>query len=336
MSLTQSDALRIIADTSRGDERAKLLEDDAFRRLVLNSGANVTIFDGKPKEGNTFKERFEDIYVGLIQRKNKHGKLDGLGALGGMAERTSMAQFLGLSEKEREMLLGQKDDVIMADGKVILTDDMDIIRKNNVLREMREELEDLGIKGITLNPDKLQLVPMPCVKDDNYMINIWDGKGDCFAVTPYCHLYKDEENLLDTIAAMATERAGGEAVTYKKVPLFEALSAFGNIADKESALEDGRSAVKDYRYPHEHLAVWFLASKFLEHDAEKFIALAQEVQKSCRHQVSFAKLAEATGQGVSDLADVLKVPTETLQQADKKCARNLCFGVMCGNTINRR
>ena len=317
----QQEALAKIATTPKGEDRAKLLQDEAFRSLLLNSGANVTFFSGEIKSANSFKEALEDVFVGLIQRKNRQGKLDGLGALGGLAERTTTEQFESLSPKDKEALVGHKDDILVKQGIVHLTNDMDIIRQNNVLREMREELNDLGIDNITIDPLKLHLVKAPKVKDDNYIINIWDGKGACFAVTPYCHLYKVDVGLLDRIAVAAKEKNGGEATSFNKIPLFQTLSAYGNTAGKDAALEDGRSATKDYRYPHEYLAVWYLACQLLEYKSDKFLQLTQEVQKSVSHPISFMTLARATNQTLGDIAEVLRIPLETLQQSDELCSK---------------
>ena len=320
MIMTPKDALEKIAAAPKGNARAQLLQDENFRALVLNSGANVTIFSGKMKSGDTFEKRLEDVYVGLIQRKNRKGNYDGLGALGGLAERTTAEQFEKMSNDDKQALVGKKDDVIIEGNQVCLIDDIDIIRQNNVLREMREELGDLGISGVEISPLKLQLVAMPKVKDDNYMINIWNGDGPCFAVNPYCHLYPDDGDLLAMLSKNATEQSGGEASAYKKIPLFKALSCYGHPAGDGAALEDGRSATKDYRYPHEYLAVWFLASELLEHNPEAFLKLTSEVQQSVQHLISFDRLARATGQSLKDVAEVLRVPVETLQQSDKQCA----------------
>ena len=313
-------ALQRIANLPKGEERRKLLQDDAFRSQVLSSGANVTIYSGDviPTEGKSIslEQVLSAVYVGLIQRKNKAGNLEGLGALGGLAERTSEEEFRELNKAKQLELVDQKDDIILQSGQPVLTKDIDVIRQKNVLREMREELDDLGIQGVSIDLGKLELVPMPKVKDDNYMINIWSGKGRCFAISPYCHLYKDTEGLIDKILTHKKEKEGGEVSSYKKVPLFEALGAYGNRGNKDSQLEDGRSAEKDYRYPHEYLAAWALAAKLLNYDSAKMIALSSEVQTSVFHRISFRKLAEVTGQTFSDLANVLKIDVPTLEKME--------------------
>ena len=314
------DILNKIALTPKGKQRACLLEDDNLRKMVLSSGANVTLYSGKPHSAATAKQALEDVYIGLILRKNKKGKLDGLGALGGLAERTDEAEFSQLSQIEKLKLIGNKDDVIFEKTDPVLTKDINLIRKNNVLREMREELDDLGIHNRSIDPDKLELILMPKVKDDNYMINIWDGTGECFAITPYCHIYEDKEGLIDEISKQAKEKDNGEAVTYKKMSLFEALSAFGSPVENNLTLEDGRSADKDYRYPHEYLCAWALAAKLLEYQPQRMVALAQEVQESVLHPVSFERIAKASGQSMEDIADVLHLKPLDLQKMEHTMA----------------
>ena len=321
MITNKEDALAQIANTPKGIERGKLLTDDSFRALVLSSGANVTIYQGEVINSSSVKEAISGIYIGLIQRKNRHANFDGLGALGGLAERTSLEEFNEYTAVERYALVGKKDDVILIDDFPTLINDMDIIRKNNVLREMSEELADLGIKDITINPDNMELVPMPKVKDDNYMINIWDGKGECFAITPYCHLYRDDKGLIDTIIEKSNEQENGEVAEYKKIPLFNALLAYGHRSNTKHKLEDGRDAKKDYRYPHEYLASWALASKLLDNNEEKLVKLANEVQDASDHLISFERIAKDTKQSLFDVAEILDISPETLEKIENNCKK---------------
>ena len=317
MSMTRSAALKMIAHAPKGDARAKLLQNDEIRTAVLSSGANVTLYTGKPHTANSAKEALSDVYIGLILRKNKFGHLDGLGALGGLAERTDAGDFKKLNRLGRLALVGQKDDVILVGTTPTLTTDIDIIRKNNVLREMREELADLGISDITINAENLVAVEMPKVKDDNYMINIWNGKGECYAITPFCHLYEDKIGLIDEISRRAQQKISGEAVTYKKIPLLTALTAYGHRGSAACSLEDGRHAEKDYRYPHEYLASWCLAAKLLGYQPDRMVVLAQEVQQTTDHPISFAKLAKATEQTMGNIAKSMGILSKTLQQMEQ-------------------
>lgn len=308
--------LFLLSMLPKGHLRAQLLKNDKIRSSVLNSGANVTIYTGKVKENaDTVAQCLQDIHVGLIQRKNKRGNFDGLGALGGLAERTDEMVFLKLPPAARLELAKMKDDVIVVNGVAQLTTDIDIIRKNNVLREMKEELSDLGIRDKSIDSENLELISMPKVKDDNYMINIWDGKGECYAITPYCHIYHDNTGIIDEIVQNSKEQAGGEVSEYKKVPLLKALQAYGTIAG-EHKLEDGRNAVEDYRYPHEYLACWALASKLLDNDDKKMVELAMAVQGQAKHQISFSKIAKATSQSMEDMAKVLNISIGTLNKME--------------------
>ncbi len=316
--MNREQVLDLIANAPKGEERAKLLENPEIRKAVLSSGANVTIYSGEiNSEAKFSKGMFADVFIGLIQRKNKKGKLDGLGALGGLAERTDKEEFYLLSDEQKRELIGKKDDVIVKDGEVILIDDIDIIRKNNVLREMSEELSDIGITDVVINKENMELIAMPMVKDDNYMTNIWDGKDECFAISPYCHVYKDEEGLIDEIVKRSQEQECGEVVEYKKVNLFDALKAYGNIGKGDKTLENGRNAEKDYRYPHEYLTAWALAAKLIDGDSKKMVNLAVDLQNSCNHRISFEILAKDTKQSMDDIADILGVSEETLFKMEK-------------------
>ena len=309
--------LLLISSTPKGNLRAKLLEKNEIRRAVLSSGANVTIYSGEVDDSaDNVVQSLSNVYIGLIQRKNKKGQFDGLGALGGLAERTDEQAFASLSKSDRISLFQVKDDVVIEKGVAKLTKDINVIRKNNVLREMQEELADLGIRDKIINTDDLELIPMPKVKDDNYMINIWDGTGECYAITPYCHIYKDTTGLIDSITQNFSEQIGGEVSEYKKIPLFEALKAYGHNTGNHR-LEDGRNATKDYRYPHEYLACWALASKLLGHNDKKMLQLASAVQSKSDHLISFSKIAQATSQDMADVAKVLNVKRSTLEKMEK-------------------
>lgn len=318
---TRHGALDLIAKTPKGTARADLLRNENLRSAVLSSGANVTIYSGDitPNASNV-GDKLANVSVGLVVRKNRQGKLDGLGALGGLAERTDSSDFESMSDSDRRNLVGVKDDVIEIDGTPVLITDIDIIRRKNVLREFREELADLSIDDIVINVDDLELVPMPHVKDDNFIINIWNGVGNCFAVTPYCHIYKDKTGVIDKICLRATEKNGGEASGYKKIGLVDALCAYGNVATSDIRLEDGRDAVRDFRYPHEYLTCWALASKLLNNPLE-LLELANLVQQKSNHPVSFERMALATSQSIENIAQILQVNPEILKKADAQMAK---------------
>ena len=109
--------LLLISSTPKGNLRAKLLEKNEIRQAVLSSGANVTIYSGEVDDSaDNVVQSLSNVYIGLIQRKNKKGQFDGLGALGGLAERTDEQAFASLSKSDRISLFQVKDDVVISTG----------------------------------------------------------------------------------------------------------------------------------------------------------------------------------------------------------------------------
>ena len=167
----RKELLKALSLASKGDERAQILSVPENRSLIKSSGANVTFYSGEPKPEKSVLKELENVYVGVIQRLNaKTGKPDGIGALGGLSERTNEDDFMRLSTSQKEALVGEKDDVISTPKGIILTKDINIIAKNNVMRETREELGNLGIYDFKFNPEDMHLVDMPEIKDDNFAI----------------------------------------------------------------------------------------------------------------------------------------------------------------------
>lgn len=310
------EVLNALKNAPKGQARQQILADSKNRDLIKSSGANVTLFCGNVTSGKKLAEQMKNIYIGLIARLNfKTSQPDGIGALGGLSERTDGAAFNTLSEAEKRALIAYKDDVILQNGQAVLTTDINIIRKNNVMRETREELNNLGIYDYDIPFNKMQLVKMPDIKDDNFIINRWNGEGMAWAITPYCHLLEVPENLLDCLAENSADinrhEHNSEAAGFIKMPLFEALKHYGNQGG-EIRLEDGRNAQSDYRYPHEWLAAWSLASNLLGHDDNKLIALKQELQAQTPWHITFKPAAEKMGKDLNFVAEVLNVKPETI------------------------
>lgn len=310
------EVLKALKDAPKGKARQQILEDTQNRDLIKSSGANVTLYCGNITEGKTFCERLQNVYVGLIARLNaKTSQPDGIGALGGLSERTDTVAFNTLSETEKRALIAYKDDVIFQNGHAVLTNNIDIIRKNNVMRETREELNNLGIYDYDIPFDKMQLVKMPDIKDDNFIINRWNGQGQAWAITPYCHLLKVPENLLNRLAENSADinrhEHNSEAARFIKMPLFEALKNYGNYSG-DIRLEDGRNAQTDYRYPHEWLSAWALVSTLFKHNDEKLISLKQELQSQTPWVISFKPAAEKMGKDLNFIANILHVRPETI------------------------
>lgn len=318
---TRKEVLEALGKAPKGAEREKILSVKENRDLLLSSGANVTLYTGEAVESASMEKMFANVYVGLIQRLNaKTGKPDGVGALGGLSERTDEQEFYNMSLEQRKQLIGQKDDVIRTPTGVALTTDINIIRLNNVLRETAEELGNLGIYDYKLNKDNMELVDMPEVKDDNFAVNIWNGKGNVWCITPYCHVLKTDEKMLDTLSKnsenAANHEQNSEAAQFSKIKLFDALKSFGNFSGTDK-LEDGRNAKSDYRYPHEWLASWALAAKLLNYDNDKVLKLYQEVQRKTSWKISFKSAAQKMGKDLSFVAQTLKIDTKTVEAMEK-------------------
>lgn len=306
--------LEVLRRTPKGNERAAIIANKHNRELVLSSGANVTLFAGKKQDGTTIKQQFRDIHIGLIERLNAHtGNPEGIGAIGGLSERVSAKEFATLNLEQQKALIGLKDDVILdEDNFPAHTNDINIIRKNNVVREMFEELGNMGIYDFKINPDELHLVEMPDVKDDNYLINLWNGGGNVWAITPYCHTLEVSRETLDDLQQRSLtniHEENSEGKSFQKIPLFEALSHWGKPmeADKDDY---------NYRYPHEWLAAWSIASEKLSHDKMKMLKLMAEVQNSSSHLVSLKNAVKQMGKNLTWAAKVLKVPTDTTHMMD--------------------
>ncbi len=302
---------------SKGQERARILQNGHNRSLIAGSGANVTLWSGKTGTAGSMKKRLQNVYVGVLMRRNpKNGKADGWGALGGLAEMTGEAEFLSADERQRRMLATVRDDVVLENGKPVLIRDRQKIAAANIRRETREELGNLGIYDFNLDEAVFEEVVIPGLKDDNFVINRWNGEGTVWAITPHCHLLQVEEEKLDYLQKMSTERkheADSEARNYRKVPLFEALSHFGKKGGAEVS-EDGRDLVSDYRYPHEWITLWALAAKQLRYDDRAMLELASEVQAECRYRIGFAEALRQMNIGYDEAAAALGIKSETVEK----------------------
>ncbi len=321
---SRQEVLEALRHAAKGKERQEILNIKNNRDFIKNSGANVTLTSGKIRNGKTIKEQIQNIHVGLITRLNaKTRKPDGIGALGGLAERTSEEEFAALSENQRRKLINVKDDIIIKNNRVMLTNDINIIRINNVMRETREELENLGISNYHLPGSKIKLIDMPEVRDDNYAVNIWNGSGCVWAITPYCHTLECPPQTLRLLARhsqnIQNHQKNSEAAEFIVLPLFEALKRFGNYQGS-ICLEDGRNAQTDYRYPHEWLAAWHIVATALRHDNKKINQLINELQEETPWQIGFRMAAEKMGKDLNFITDMLKVSPDIFEKTEYKCS----------------
>ena len=346
-----------LAGMTKGPERAALLEDDRVRNLILNSGAFVVLSTGAAAAGNTLQERLTPVRVLQTHRLRtlKTGDiiLDGRGTFGGLSERSRKSENLLqiplkelLSKTVNEIvdevirpqlqkILNFRDDLAVdARGRVVLVEDADEIGRATVAREMLEEgADELGLDITSLekqlgvireqartlfNAAALVRVPLQHVRDDNYIINIWDGDlaRPAYAVTPMGYLRSLDAGAFDLIAGQGRARLAERSAFFKEkkealkgmeilgvedVPLFDALKQWGKSAG------GGRDLSHDYRYPHEWLSVWHKAGETLaasvtpEERAKIMIALAREAQASV---VADAKKAGQTPHNI-DFAGAL-------------------------------
>ena len=107
-----------------------------------------------------------------------------------------------------------------------------------------------------------------------------------------------------------------EATEFRVVPLWTALKSYGNHSGK-NRLEDGRNAQTDYRYPHEWLAAWYIASAALNHDDNAVLSLMNELQQETAWKISLDNAAQKMGKDLNFIADVLQLKPETVQKMEQ-------------------
>jgi hypothetical protein len=243
-----------------------------------------------------------------LSHKDGHVLFDGKGTFGGLSERTnpdeqlmanisislSMADLEGQTideitrsafQQQLERLIALRDDLKLSpDGAIQSVSDMREIANASAARESMEEFLEL-VSGDDLHKklrikkeqlrfvfEKASLIPIPLsrVKDDNYVINIWDGNlnNPAYAITPFGHLIDLETADFDEITSIGTqhmqgglailennpesrELAGREILGVESVSVFDALKQW----DKRDANGE-RDLFHDYRYPHEWISVW--------------------------------------------------------------------------------
>ncbi len=305
-----------LRNAPKGKAREKILAAGDNRRLIAGSGANVTFYAGSAgTEGGALK-RLQSVCVGVLLRRNaKTGRPDGLGALGGLAERTGAGEFAAADETTRRKLAAVRDDVVVSAGKAALISDEEEIARRNVCREMREELGNLGIYDFKLPAAAFEAADVPGACDDNFAVNRWNGEGHVWAVTPRCFLLKTDARTLERLQGLSEKgrrEAFSEARGFCKIRLTEALSRFGKKGGAEVS-EDGRDMASDYRYPHEWMVLWILAARELRHDEKLLVSLAGEVQAACAHRLDLFDAADRMRVGMGELAAAFGVSPQTVK-----------------------
>jgi hypothetical protein len=220
-----------------------------------------------------------------LSHKDGHVLFDGKGTFGGLSERTnpdeqlmanisislSMADLEGQTideitrsafQQQLERLIALRDDLKLSpDGAIQSVSDMREIANASAARESMEEFLEL-VSGDDLHKklrikkeqlrfvfEKASLIPIPLsrVKDDNYVINIWDGNlnNPAYAITPFGHLIDLETADFDEITSIGTQHMQGGLAILENNP-----------ESRELAGREILGVESDYRYPHEWISVW--------------------------------------------------------------------------------
>ncbi len=304
---TQQQALAMIGATPKGVARKPLV--DKYRHLIGITGSGSILYAGAPSIGKSIQERLGKTYIGVLERLNaRTGVSDGLGTFGGLGEYATSEQLV----HEGKALLGHYDNIVLnpKTAQAEITDDINVIARNNAAREAKEELQNLGIVDYEIPKDALEYIDMPGVRDDNFIINRWNGEGVAYAVTPYGHLLNVDEALLDRLQSLSNSNKheeNSEAKSYQKMPLFEALKHWGKKLPSGAAhrSEDGRDLTYDYRYPHEYILTWVIATKVLGGDEKAMLKLANEVQSQTAHYIDLKNMAGQMGIQLQDAGAII-------------------------------
>lgn len=308
---TPTQVWEALAKAEPGEERVKIIKERAHRKLILNSGSFVVFSTGETDEdATTLRDKLQPIRVLQSQRLSiKTADYDGKGTFGGLSERTKPEENLlanmviarGAVEgktidqvtqsafrQQLERLVALKDDLKLSEtGEIEIVSDLSQIARTTAAREtMEEALEIISgadiCKKLRIDKEELRYifqaaaltpVPLTSVKDDNYVINIWDGDLDnpAYAVTPFGHLINLDTEAFHHIIdpgkeAMEAgkgvlekdpsrkELIGREILGIEDVSLFDALKQWGKYQENGE-----RDLSHDYRYPHEWMAIWHKA-----------------------------------------------------------------------------
>lgn len=314
---SKQDVLNALAQYPAGDvHRKEILSNDLNRHKVLSSGCSLVLYAGCPQTTQTPECMLSNVFLGLIERLvAKTGKRDGIGNLGGLAERTDKTLFAQMTLSEQTELISQKDDIIqLPSGKICLTTDINIISCHNVQREAKEELQNIGITSNILNFAQMKPVPLYNVKDDNYILNKWNGQGIAYAISPAAYFLPVSETVLDMIVQAShtnIHENQSEVAHFCKIKLTDALTRFGKPTTKAPSLES-RDMLSDYRYPHEWLSAWYIASYLLDFNTKKLKELAISLQKKTPYLIDFKSAMQQMGQSTQDMAKTLGINSDDL------------------------
>lgn len=254
---------------STSGDRASILADDNYRNLITRNGATLHLHTElsnvrgvlKPKtflSADFEKLKTEDVTslafdVSILAIRSLSvatGKMDGLGAFGGLVDESDKTDAYESVEKTA---------------------------RNGATRELHEELAELGL---TTNFKVPEVPALPIIAhNDDFIIKKWDPRttNNVFAVNAFCfpcEMSVDEMDRLVREQKIDAEKAV-EIGGLKKISLFEALCAY-KTGDKE----------RDYRYAHEYFAHWAIAADLIRRNypvhkqSEAFKKLALDIQEA--------------------------------------------------------
>ena len=58
---SRAELMEALRNTPKGEKRAEILSAEENRRLIYNSGANVTLYAGQIQDGKNFQEKLGNI-----------------------------------------------------------------------------------------------------------------------------------------------------------------------------------------------------------------------------------------------------------------------------------
>ncbi len=318
MNKTTQDILSLIAQTPKGAERKKIVNQ--YRDKISITGGFCVLYATQSVRGKTAKETLSHTYVGAIERTSaRTGTPDGLGNLGGLGEYATPE----IVAREGINAVGKYDNVgINVNGTVEIIHDINLIARNNAAREAKEELQNLGISDYKLPKMALERVDLPGVTDDNFIINRWNGTGAAYAVTPSGHILDVGEQLLDRLTSQSENdpyELGEEAKGFRKMPIFEALKHWGKKlpVNAPNRSEDGRDLTYDYRYPHEYLLTWKIAAKVLGGKENDIIRLGKEVQMQTAHLIDLKDVARQMDVPLKNLGMIIGLSEKGVEKLIK-------------------
>ncbi|MBR6674347.1 MAG: hypothetical protein IKL32_00290 [Alphaproteobacteria bacterium] len=259
MFSTKKQVLDVLSHIPSGHERRLFLEQTNARDFLISIGSNVTLYQGNPTVHSDILTYLSSVYVLLIKRRNKNGEFDGIGALGGLSECLDENHFSKMTYSEKQSAIGVWDNVIQHNNQIILTQDKQIITFNNIQREIKEELSDIGLYHNAFEWDKMVKIPLIC-QDDDYLIYRWEPKQEARIIEPQCHVMPITQTLADYLLSSDshyTIAPKGELFGFEKISLSEALFQIAPLSDT------------GYCYSHEWLTAWFLAFSLLTENTQR-------------------------------------------------------------------